>query len=187
MKKTAAPRKPGRVADEAVLKATGKGWKEWFAILDAAGATRMSHGDMAAWLNANDCDSGWWRQKIVIHYELARGMREKHQTAKGYQISVSRTIAVPVAKAYKAWHDAKARDRWLGEKGLVIRKANVNTNLRITWADAKTSLEVMFLAKGDAKCQVVAQHSKLADAKSAARMKKFWAAALGRLKEVLEG
>jgi len=45
---------------------------------------------------------------------------------------------------------------------------------------------VAFAAKAKAKTQVVAQHSKLPDAKAAAKMKKFWAAALDRLKGLLE-
>jgi hypothetical protein len=42
------------------------------------------------------------------------------------------------------------------------------------------------LPKGAGKSQVVAQHSKIPDGKGAAKMKKFWAQALDRLKEVLE-
>jgi hypothetical protein len=58
--------------------------------------------------------------------------------------------------------------------------------LRITWEDGNTSLAVAFLAKGAEKSQVVAQHSKLPDAKAAAQMKKYWSTALDRLKELLK-
>jgi hypothetical protein len=37
--KQAAP----RMSDEAVKAKTGKTWKEWFAILDKAGASELSH------------------------------------------------------------------------------------------------------------------------------------------------
>jgi len=43
-----------------------------------------------------------------------------------------------------------------------------------------------FIPKSSGKCQVVAQHGKLADAKAVAQMKRFWAEALDRLKEFLE-
>jgi len=43
-----------------------------------------------------------------------------------------------------------------------------------------------FVSKGKDKTQVVAQHSKLPDAKAAAKMKKFWANALDRLQEAIE-
>jgi len=58
--------------------------------------------------------------------------------------------------------------------------------LRISWNDG-TDLVVAFYPKGEGKCQVVAQHAKLKDAKTSAKMKKFWADALDRLKEILEG
>jgi hypothetical protein len=43
-----------------------------------------------------------------------------------------------------------------------------------------------FLSKGAGKCQVVAQHGKLKDAKAGAKMKKYWSDALERLKETIE-
>ena len=67
-----------------------------------------------------------------------------------------------------------------------IRKATANKSLRLTWEDGQTSVTATFIPKSSGKCQVVAQHSKLPDAKAAAKMKKFWAEALDRLKEFLE-
>ena len=60
-------------------------------------------------------------------------------------------------------------------RGALTVKATTDRSLRITWADGKTSVQVMFYPKGDGKCQVVADHSKLKDAKAAARMKAYWA------------
>lgn len=117
----------------------------------------------------------------------ARGLRERHQKPEGYEISVSRTIAAPVTLLFKSWEDEKVRRRWLPESPIVIRKATANKTLRITWADQKTSLEVRFYAKDNAKTQVVVQHSKLADAKAAAHMKSYWASSLDRLQESVKG
>jgi hypothetical protein len=50
----------------------------------------------------------------------------------------------------------------------------------------KTGLEVYFYPKGDDKSQVVVQHSKLPDAKVAAKMKTYWGKALDRLRQSLE-
>jgi hypothetical protein len=58
--------------------------------------------------------------------------------------------------------------------------------MRMTWKDGKTSLQISFLGKGDGKSQVVVQHSKLPDAKAAAKMKTYWGKALDRLREVVE-
>ena len=174
-----------RMSDEAVASKTGKTWSQWFKTLDAAGAKKMTHQEIAGHLSAKEGVGSWWTQMVAVTYEQARGLRDKHQKPAGYEISISRTMAAPVSKAFKAWTDEKTRQQWL-PSSRTIRKATANKSLRVTWEDGKTSLAVAFLAKGAEKSQVVAQHSKLPDAKAAAKMKKFWSAALDRLKEVLE-
>jgi uncharacterized protein YndB with AHSA1/START domain len=174
-----------RMSDAAVKAKTGKAWSEWFKILDAAGAKRMTHQEIVALLSKKHGVGPWWQQMVTVTYEQARGLREKYQKPAGYEISVSRTIAAPVSRAFKAWTDDKIRKQWL-PANFTIRKATTNKSLRISWEDGKTGLAVAFLPKGADKSQVVAQHNKLVDAKAAAKMKKFWAQALDRLKEVLE-
>jgi hypothetical protein len=39
------------VSDEAVKKATGKAWRQWFSLLDRVGASAMSHREIARWLS----------------------------------------------------------------------------------------------------------------------------------------
>src|SRR5690606_7983753 len=87
-------------------------------------------------------------QVITVAYEQVRGMREKHQTAKGYQVSASKTINLPLAMLYGSWADDHLRCRWRPSADLTIRSAAANKTLRITWEAAKgaaaTSLEVNF-------------------------------------------
>jgi uncharacterized protein YndB with AHSA1/START domain len=173
------------MSDESVKAKTGKVWSEWFKLLDANGAKRMTHQEIVALLHQKHGVGPWWQQMITVTYEQARGLREQHQKPGGYEISVSRTIEAPVSKAFKAWTDEQTRKVWL-PSNLKIRKATANKSLRTTWEDGKTSVAAAFIAKGAGKCQVVAQHSKLTDAKSAAKMKRFWADALGRLKSIIE-
>ena len=184
--KTAAP----RMSDEAVKAKTGKDWTAWFKILDQAGAKNMGHQEIVAVLSDKHGVGPWWQQMVTVTYEQARGLRAKHEKPAGYEISVSRTIAAPVNKVYKAWQEEKARAKWLPEPGttklpIVIRTATANKSMRITWPD-ETSISVNFYAKGAAKSQVVVQHSKLPNAKSAARMKAFWFGVLDRLKQQVE-
>ncbi len=175
-----------RMSDEAVKAKTGKVWKEWFSILDRAGAKKMTHQEIAKYLH-NDHDVGpWWTQMVTVTYEQDRGLRDKHQRPDGYQVSVSRTVNTPIAQLFKSFWNEKARNEWLGEEGLEVRKSTTNKSMRVTWNDNKTSLEVNFYPKDDMKSQVVVQHSKLPDDKSAARMKTFWGKALDRLKASLE-
>ncbi len=173
------------MSDEAVKAKTGKNWDQWFTILDNAGAKEMSHPEIVKFLNSKHDVGPWWQQMVTVTYEQSRGLRDKHEKPGGYQISVSRTVNVPIANLYKAVANEKSRGRWLSADGFQVRKATPNKSLRVTWKEGKTSLEVNFYPKGDSKSQVVVQHSKLPDAKAAVRMKTLWSQALDRLREDL--
>jgi uncharacterized protein YndB with AHSA1/START domain len=176
-----------RMSNEAVKAKTGKKWDQWFAILDKAGAKEMSHKEIVKFLNSEHDVGPWWQQTVTVTYEQARGLRDKHEKPGGYQISVSRTVNVPLANLYKAVANERSRSGWLSEDGFAVRKSTANKSMRVTWKDGKTSLEINFYSKGAGKSQVVVQHSKLSDANAAAKMKTFWGQALDRLRESLEG
>src|SRR5262249_8171882 len=137
-------------------------------------------------LNSKHAVGPWWGQMVTVSYERARGLRAAHEKPDGFQISVSRTLNATLAKLFKSFADRKTRDVWLGEDGLVVRKTTANKSMRVTWKDGKSSLEINFYAKDPGKSQVVVQHSKLADAKVAARMKSYWSNALDRLRDNLK-
>lgn len=177
---------PSKIGDDAVKAKTGKTWSEWFKIVDDADAARMTHKEMVAYLGENFDISGWWQQMITVTYEQARGMRKAHEKPEGYQISRSKTFSAPVSNLFKAWEDEKTRKRWMKDSAFTIRKKNPNKNIRITWIDNVTIVEVMFYPKGDSKTQVVVQHSKLPNAKKAEEMKGYWGEQLERLGEFLK-
>src|SRR5437870_4694581 len=105
----------GRTSDEAVKKATGKAWPEWFKILDKAGARAMSHRDIAQWVydhhlgkkrggTTNVATSGgWWSQMVTVEYERERGMRKMNENATGFLVAVHKTLEMPLPKLEKAW------------------------------------------------------------------------------------
>jgi uncharacterized protein YndB with AHSA1/START domain len=184
-KKTAAKKING-IGDDAVQEKTGKNWEKWFAILDRAGAAKMSHKEIAAYLGEKQKCPPWWGQMIAVGFEQERGLRDKHQKPSGYSISASKTIGVSVSQLFEAWFDDKIRARWLPKSKMHIRKATAPKSLRISWNDGKTDVQALFYAKGDEKSQVAIEHDKLADGNEAASTKAFWAEALDRLKEMLE-
>jgi uncharacterized protein YndB with AHSA1/START domain len=175
------------MSDEAVKTKTGRVWKDWFSLLDQAGARGMTHRQITELLSSEYGVGPWWRQMVTVTYEQAKGLREKHERPAGYQISVSRTLATPLAKLYKSFANEKARKSWLDEDGFTVRKATANKSMRVTWNDGKTGLEINFYPKDPQKTQVVVQHSKLANAKAAAKMKTYWNTALDRLKAQVDG
>src|SRR5262245_12475959 len=174
-----------RMSDDAVSAKTGRTWDEWFTILDKAGAKKMTHQEIVTLLNHKHDVGPWWCQMVTVNYEQQRGLRQNYEKPDGFQISVSRTIDTSLARLFKAFNDDTIRHDWLGEDGLVVRKATNNKSMRVTWKDKKTSLEINFYPKAT-KSQVVVQHSKLANASAATRMKGYWGKALDRLQDRLE-
>lgn len=180
--------KAAGISDAAVQAKTGKTWSEWFAILDQAGAAAWPHKEIATYLYEKCSCPNWWCQMVTVGYEQARGLRVKHQTATGFVANVSKTVGVPVADLFAAWHNPRQLAKWLPDgKKMTIRKATENKSLRATWVDSTTSLEVLFWSKGASKSQVVVQHSKLASADEVTGLKAYWANALLSLKAILEG
>ena len=173
-------------SDEAVLRATGKSCDDWFAILDAAGACELAHREIAVYLREQENVSPWWSQEVTVQYERARGLREKHQTLSGYQVSVSKTITVPLDVLYAACADDKARSGWLGEAPLTVRKATPSKSVRAMWGKGASRVDISCYEKGAAKSQVTVQHSKLADQEEVEEMRTHWKAALERLAGALE-
>ena len=174
------------VSDAAVLAKTGKSWSEWFAILDAADATKMTHAEIAAYLHEQHRVSPWWSQTITVGYEQERGLREKHETPDGFQVSVSRTIGVPVRTLFYAWHDDGMRARWLPEQEITVRKAVTDKSMRLAWGTGRSPVDVRFYAKGASKSQVVVLHSKLPSADEVTRLRDFWSGSLDRLRDLLQ-
>jgi len=174
---------PG-MSDAAVQAKTGKTWPEWFVVLDKAGAQQMTHRQIATYLASEHGVPGWWCQMVTVGYERAHG-RAKHKRPDGYSISASRTLAVPVAKLYRAWNDTRTRARWLPKAPFTIRKATPGKSLRVTWGEHE-NLSIGFYDKGESKSQVALEHSKLPNAKEAAKAKAYWAEAMERLIALIE-
>lgn len=188
-RKPAAARKPAGIGDAAVKKATGKIWSEWFALLAKAGAPDMTHKQISEYLSESCGVPPWWSQMVTVGYEQGVLGRAKHEKGGQYEVSVSRTIAAPVAAAYRAFTDARTRARWLPEE-VEVRKATPGKSVRLTWepskGDKSTLVSVNLWSKGPQKCQVVPQHGKLPTQAAAARAKKLWAARLDALQQLLE-
>jgi hypothetical protein len=182
------PLESKRMSDAAVKERTGKTWLEWFKILDKAGAKKMKHQDIAAYLKTEQKVGAWWCQMIAVPYEHERGLREKFQKCDGeFAASGSRTLGVPISKPYDAWTDETLRQRWLPDAKIEITTATKNKSLRAKWNAGTSRLSVNFYPKGAGKCQVAVDHMKLPSSKECAKMKAYWFEALNRLQEFLEG
>ncbi len=186
MPKAAPAKKSTSISDDAVRKATGKNWGQWFAILDKAGAQKMAHPEIARLVHSKHKCPSWWSQMVTVQYERARGKREVHETVSGFHAGRSITLGVPIGKVFDAWQDLSARRRWLQDPDFTVRKAQVNKSMRITWGDGKTNVEAMFYPKGAKKSLVTVDVTKLGSANDVAKWKLYWGGALGKLKTILK-
>jgi uncharacterized protein YndB with AHSA1/START domain len=164
-------------------RATGRDRAEWFAVLDQWGAAGRPYREIADWLVAEHQLSKWWAQKLIVEYEEAGGLRDPGIRRDGtFEVSASKTVAVPVARLLAAFLDARLRNRWL--PGVEIPRAA--SPLRFDWQDGASRVVASFAASGKDKSQVSVQHQRLPDAKSAAEMKAFWRERLGALEALVE-
>jgi hypothetical protein len=167
-------------SDDAIRQRTGRGWEEWFDLLDEWGATERSHRDIARWVAEQQGihPLAWNAQAITMSYERARGLRAVGQRSDGFAVTVSRTVAVPVERLYDAFADEALRG------GLRERTA---TRPKAAHFDADDGrVHVTFLAKGEAKSTVALEHARLAGAEQADRIKASWRERLTTLKSKLE-
>ena len=175
------------MSDESILGRTGRGWEEWFDLLDQAGAAAWPHAEIARWLAAEQGIDGWDAQSVTVSYERARGGRAVGERPDGFSVSASRTVAVPVERLYDAFVDESLRKRWLSEDELRERTATRPKSARFDWGAGETRVIVGFSSKGEAKSTVALEHTRLADAEEAERAKTFWRERLTALKSRLEG
>lgn len=197
-----------RVSSTSLRTATGRGWEEWLAVLDAAGAVAWDHAQVVAYLEREhpELDSGWWRQSITVGYEQARGKRVVGQTADaGFQIGVRRSIA---ASAQQVWELLMSRpELWLGEEASVVftkgatydvpagqgtprvtgevRVVKPGDRLRMTWHpdgwSTPATLQLTLTEAASGKTAVTAHLEKLPDADAREAMRSHWSEALERL------
>jgi hypothetical protein len=173
-----------RIGDVTVRERTGKGWEEWFALLDEAGAAERPHAKIARSLVDDQGLSGWWAQSITVEYEQTRGLREKHERPGGYEVGATKSIAAPAEEVWRAWEDETLRERWLPGAQVAVRTATKPKTMRLDWGEGGR-LAVYLDESGD-RTRITVQHEQLPDRKAAERWKAFWRERVAALKDLLE-
>lgn len=201
---------PGRVSDDAVRRATGRGWQDWLAALDEAGAAGWDHARLVAHLGP-EVESGWWQQAIAVRYEQERGGRVVGQTQdSGFQVGVRRTLD---AGPDRVWELLVTRpELWLGDgvvsweqgapyevttalgevQGAVrgqVRVVQPGDRLRLTWHPegwaAPAALQLRLLPAASGRTALAVHLERLADADARALAREHWHGVLDRLSAAL--
>ena len=174
--------------DAKVRQNTGKGWREWFRILDAWGAKERKHPEIVSRLLDEYGVPGWWAQSITVGYERSRGMRAKYQTAAGlFQVSVSKTFPIGVGRLFKVFAEAPQRNKWLERGTLKVRTTQKDRTARFDFRDGSSRVVAFFDPKDRNKTTVTVQHEKLPDAGAVEDMRAMWKERLARLANLLQG
>ncbi|MGH3482767.1 MAG: SRPBCC domain-containing protein [Nocardioidaceae bacterium] len=180
---------PLATSDASIRERTGRGWEEWFDLLDAHGAAALSHREIARWVaeQLGIQPLVWEAQAVTISYERARRGRVVGERADGFTITASKTIAASADELYDTVVDAGRRRDWIPDDRLRERTATRAKSARYDWDDGPSRVVVTFDVKGPAKTTVVVEHSRLADSAQADGMKAFWRKHLDGLKALTEG
>jgi hypothetical protein len=170
-----------QVSDDAVRRATGKGWDDWFRILDARGLEGFSHRDTAAWLATEHGVDGWWAQSVTVAYERARGLRRRHQTSAGFEVSVSKTLGVTAHRLWSAFADDGVRGEWQVPGVLRIRTTVEDRSIRFDHGDDGSRVLVSLTPRAPDRTTVTVTHERLDGSDVVEPMRAFWRAQLAAL------
>jgi hypothetical protein len=180
---------PLATSDQKIRERTGRGWEEWFDLLDEWGATDREHREIARWVaeKLGIEPLVWEAQAVTVSYERARAGRAVGERADGFAITASKTVSVPVERLYDVFADESLRRRWLPDAPLGERTATRAKTAHFDWGAGDTRVHVTFIAKDEGKSTAAVEHARLPDAAEADRMKAWWRDRLAILKERLEG
>jgi hypothetical protein len=178
-------RRVSGVNDDTVRDATGWNWAEWGRILDRAGARMMDHAELAAYLRDQHQLTAWWAQKVSTGYEQERGVRKKYQRGYRYSVNRTKTVAAPVSAIWDAWVNQAILARWLPGIQFRVSSSTPHKIMHLRCSDG-TKIDVTFQERVR-KTRMVVCHDRLAEPADAERLNSYWAGALDRLQEILEG
>ena len=136
----AGPRPALATSDEMIRQRTGRGWEEWFDLLDEAGLAERPHRDIARWVAEllGVVPLAWAAQAVTVSYERARGGRAVGQRPDGFAITASKTVGIPVGRLFGAFAGEAERGRWLADAELRERSATKPRSARFDWGDGRT-------------------------------------------------
>ncbi len=192
---------------EAIRKATGKSWDDWYGLMDKFGGAAKGRKALGEFLLKKHGVDAWWTTTLIVEYEKARKVVEKDGQPKGYNICVTKAIKAKPAQVFDAFSSAAKLGKWLGagtkldfrEGGSLetagghrgsIKKINPGKLIRFTWEGQRHAagelVEVKLQPSGE-KCSVILTHDRIQTRDAADGLRTAWGQALDTLKAQLEG
>lgn len=191
------------ISDAAVLRATGRSWKQWKRALDRRGAAKRSHREIVSILsNDEGVGSFWWCQTVATEYEKMNGRRVTGETADArFQVGAQKSLPATPRSLWRFLLSPAGRRLWLGEVARLqakagapfrgetglsgeIRSVKPAEKLRIryrTSARAKPTVLQIYLLGGEGKTTLRFHHENLASAAQRERMRRHWKRVLSEI------
>lgn len=166
------------ISEEAVVKATGRVWDEWMALLEQCDAAKLNHTQIAALLQEEYEVTAWWAQTITVEYERMIGRREVGQNCTGtYQAGASKTLPGTMGTIYKAWLDYMKGKESLNDVPYEQAPTTSETEKwrywRVALADGSKPV-ITITQKATGKVHLAVNHDKLNDTDAVAAWKTYW-------------
>lgn len=173
-------------SDEAVKKATGKSWNEWFEILDSEKAFEMPHKDITRMLyDRGYIKSGWWCQSVTVGYEQKIGRRVAGQISEGnFSTAISKTLTGTLDSVLAQWEKlVKGKTEFNGVKIKNNPRISSTEKWRYWKADLTddSKINADISEKSIGKIGLSVTHYKLKDKKVLEKWKKYWKKFLGNI------
>lgn len=90
--------------DAALVKATGKKWKQWLDVFKKIKAKNLEHKEIASLLMHDYEVSGWWAQSLTVRFEQETGKRIPGERPGGsFQVTVSATKDGDTDNVFDKW------------------------------------------------------------------------------------
>jgi hypothetical protein len=170
------------VDDDAVRRATGRGWNEWCDLIEGWPVRDQGHTAVAAHLGSALGLNSWWAQTVTVGWERITGRRLPYQMADGtFTAGRSRTVAIDAA-LLRGWllDDAARAEMFPGHASALKSKATSKV-LRLRMGDGTVTFAVSRTRDGRAK--VAISHERLPSSAAADAWRFYW----GEWLEALEG
>ncbi len=158
--------------DDTIRERTGRGWEDWFDLLDGEGLTGRPHREISRRV-AEIMDMvplAWNVQAVTKSFERARGGKAVGEKDDGFAVSASKTLPAPADQVFDLLVDPGRRRAWLDAE-LTERTATRPKRARFDHPDGRVAITID--PRGD-RCVIAVAHSRLADADVAGKTKAWW-------------
>jgi len=196
--------------DAAIKKDTGKSFKEWFAILDAAGGPSLGRRELSLHFSKIEPKAMLvkWGPSINFEYEKKHGVVEKDGRPKGYTICITKSIAAPPAAVYAVVEDGKSWKKWFGtnakadvkeggryscddgDQGTFTR-VRKDKDLRMTVENPRHAgvdpYDIVFQSAPKEKTTLMVTINRIQSRELADELRDSWTVAFDQLKALVEG